>query len=310
MTNTLRTAALMALLIVLFVLIGEAIGGEQGMIIAFFFAVAMNFFSYWFSDKIVLMMYGAREVTREEAPELYDMVDRLRQRAGLPMPRLYVIPSEQPNAFATGRSPNHSAVAVTQGIVRLLNREELEGVIAHELAHIKHRDILISSIAATLAAAITMLARFAFFFGPAHDRDRGNALAGLLMLILAPLAAMLIQMAISRAREFAADRGGALICGKPRALARALEKLEAGVAHIPMEANPATAHMFIVNPLTGERMDNLFSTHPNTENRIRALEKLARDMGQLDGPSTSGATPARPWRVQQDHTAGTRGPWG
>jgi len=278
MSNTLRTAALMALLIVLFVLIGEAIGGEQGMIVAFFFAVAMNFFSYWFSDKIVLMMYGAREVTREEAPELYDIVDRLRQRAGLPMPRVYVIPSEQPNAFATGRSPKHSAVAVTQGIVRLLNREELEGVIAHELAHIKHRDILISSIAATLAAAITILARFAFFFGPAHDRDRGNALAGLLMLILAPLAAMLIQMAISRAREFAADRGGALICGKPRALARALEKLEAGVAHIPMDANPATAHMFIVHPFSGGGIARLFSTHPPTEERIRRLLELEQEL--------------------------------
>ncbi len=278
MSSGLRTAALMALLIVLFVLIGEAIGGQQGMIIAFFFAVAMNFFSYWFSDKIVLMMYRAREIQRQDAPELYDMVDRLRQRAGLPMPRVYVIPSEQPNAFATGRNPKHSAVAVTQGIVRLLNREELEGVIAHELAHIKHRDILISSIAATLAAAITMLARFAFFFGSSSDRDRGgNALAALLMLILAPLAAMLIQMAISRAREFAADRGGAQICGKPRALAQALQKLEQGVAHIPMEeANPATAHMFIVHPFSGGGIARLFSTHPPTEERIRRLLELER----------------------------------
>src|SRR5690606_1894212 len=216
MNNALRTGALMAVLIVLFALIGQAVAGQQGMIMALAVALMMNFASYWFSDKIVLSMYRAREVGRAEAPELYDMVDKLRQRAGLPMPKLYVIPSDQPNAFATGRNPDHSAVAVTNGIVRILSKEELEGVIAHELAHIKNRDILTSSIAATVAAAITLLARFALFFG--GGRDRENVFSALLMLILAPIAAMMIQMAISRSREFAADRKGAEICGKPRAL--------------------------------------------------------------------------------------------
>ncbi len=264
----------MAALIVLFALIGQALGGQQGMILAFVIAVAMNFGSYWFSDKIVLKMYRAQEVDRSQAPELYDMIDRLRERAGLPMPRVYVIPSNQPNAFATGRNPEHSAVAVTNGIVAMLNREELEGVIAHELAHIKHRDILISSVAATVAAAITMIARFALFFGGGRDRD--NALSGILMLILAPIAAMLIQMAISRSREFAADRGGAEICGKPRALASALQRLEQGARSVPMEANPSTAHMFIVNPFSGAMsgLRNLFSTHPPTQERIDRLMSM------------------------------------
>jgi heat shock protein HtpX len=277
MNNAIRTAALMAVLIVLFALIGRAIGGEQGMILAFGIAVAMNFASYWFSDKIVLRMYRAQEVGRQEAPELYEMVDRLRQRAQLPMPKLYVIPSNQPNAFATGRNPSHAAVAVTNGIVRLLGKEELEGVIAHELAHVKNRDILTSSIAATIAAAITLLARFALFFG-GGDRDRGNIFSTLLMLILAPIAAMLIQMAISRAREYAADRDGAAICGKPRALANALGRLQQGAAQIPMEANPSTAHMFIVNPFSGalQGIRQLFSTHPPTEERIRRLLELER----------------------------------
>ncbi|ARA94516.1 MAG: zinc metalloprotease HtpX [Bacteroidetes bacterium] len=275
--NGFRTAALMAVLIVLFALAGQAIGGQQGLFIAFGFAVLLNFGSYWFSDKIVLRMYGAHEVDRTTAPELVDMVDRLRQRAGLPMPKVYVIPSEQPNAFATGRSPSHAAVAVTNGIVRLLSREELEGVIAHELAHIQNRDILTSSIAATLASAITLLARFAFFFG-GSDRDRGGAVAGLLMLILAPIAAMLIQMAISRTREFAADRDGARICGRPRALANALARLQRGAEAVPMEANPGTAHMFIVNPFSGmmSGIQKLFSTHPPTEERIERLLELER----------------------------------
>lgn len=276
MANTFRTTALMAVLMVLFALVGRALGGQQGMLIAFGVAVAMNFGSYWFSDKIVLRMYRAQEVGPQEAPELYEMVDRLRQRAGLPMPKLYVIPSDQPNAFATGRNPSHAAVAVTNGITRLLGREELEGVIAHELAHVKNRDILTSSIAATIAAAITLLARFAFFFG--GDRDRGNALSGLLMLILAPIAAMLIQMAISRAREYAADRDGARICGKPRALANALSRLQQGAEHVRMDANPSTAHMFIVNPFAGalSGVRNLFSTHPPTEERIERLLALER----------------------------------
>lgn len=275
--NGLRSAALMAVLIVLFALLGQVLGGGQGLIIAFAVAVVMNFGSYWFSDKIVLKMYRAREVERGEAPELYDMVDRLRKQADLPMPRLYVIPSDQPNAFATGRNPSHAAVAVTSGITRLLDRDELEGVIAHELAHIQNRDILTSSIAATLAAAITLLARFALFFG-GGDRDRGNLLSSLLMLILAPIAAMLIQMAISRAREYVADRDGARICGKPQALASALARLQEGAERRPMEANPSTAHMFIVNPFAGALggIRQLFSTHPPTEERIARLMEMER----------------------------------
>ena len=273
MLNGVRTTALMAVMIVLFALVGQAIGGSDGMIIAFVVAVGLNFASFWFSDKIVLKMYRAHEIDRSDAPELYDMIDRLRNQAGLPMPKVYVIPSDQPNAFATGRSPNHSAVAVTNGITRMLNRDELEGVIAHELAHIQNRDILTSSIAATLAAAITMLARFAFFFG--GDR-RDNIFGSLLMMILAPIAAILIQMAISRAREFVADRDGAEICGKPGALASALARLQSGAERVPMDANPSTAHMFIVNPLAGalSGMRSLFSTHPPTEERIRRLREL------------------------------------
>jgi len=275
MHNGLRTAGLMAALIVLFALVGQAFAGQQGLIIAFVVAAAMNFGSYWFSDKIVLRMYRAQEIGRAEAPELYDMIDRLRQQAELPMPKVYVMPSNQPNAFATGRNPQHAAVAVTNGIVSLLSREELEGVIAHELAHIKNRDILTSSIAATIGAAITLLARFAFFFG-GGGRDRGNAISSLLMLILAPIAAMLIQMAISRAREFVADRDGALICGRPRALASALQRLQSGAERVPMNANPSTAHMFIVNPFSGalHGLQSLFSTHPPTEERIRRLIEM------------------------------------
>jgi heat shock protein HtpX len=274
--NAIRTAALMAALMVLFALIGNALGGQQGLILAFGFALLLNFGSYWFSDRIVLAMYRAREVGRSDAPDLYDMVDELRQRAKLPMPRVYVIPSEQPNAFATGRNPSHAAVAVTNGIVRLLGREELEGVIAHELAHVQNRDILTSSIAAAIASAITIVARFGFFFG--GDRDRGGAIASLALLILAPIAAMLIQMAISRTREFAADRDGAQICGKPRALASALERLHAGAQNIPMQGSPSTAHMFIVNPFSGGGVAfaRLFSTHPPVEDRIARLMELER----------------------------------
>jgi heat shock protein HtpX len=276
--NTLRTTALMAALIVLFALLGQALGGESGMLIAFGVAVVLNFGSYWFSDRIVLSMYRAKEIERADAPELVDMIDRLRTEAQLPMPRVYVIPSDQPNAFATGRNPAHSAVAVTNGIVRLLGREELEGVIAHELAHIRNRDILTSSVAATVGAAITMLARFGLFFG--SGRDRGGALSSILMLILAPIAAMLIQMAISRSREFAADRVGATISGRPRALASALERLHSGVETHRMDANPATAHMFIVSPFAGGMggIRNLFSTHPPVEARIERL--LAMEQGR------------------------------
>ncbi len=273
MTNALRSSALMAVLIILFVLVGQALGGQTGMLIAFGIAVAMNFGSYWFSDKIVLKMYKAQEVDRQSARALYDMVDRLRQNAGLPMPKVYIIPNDQPNAFATGRNPEHAAVAVTQGIMRLLNQEEIEGVIAHELAHVKNRDILTSSIAATIASGITMLTRFGLFFG---GRDRDNVFGSLLMLILAPIAAMLIQMAISRSREFAADRDGAAICGNPRGLANALLRLQQGSERIPMQANPSTAHMFIVTPFAGRLsgLRNLFSTHPKTEERVQRLMAL------------------------------------
>ncbi|MEX0820679.1 MAG: zinc metalloprotease HtpX [Rhodothermales bacterium] len=274
MLNGVRTTALMAVMMVLFALVGRALAGPNGMMIAFGVAVAMNFASYWFSDKIVLKMYKASEVDRGEAPELYDMIDRLRRKADLPMPKVYVIPGDQPNAFATGRNPAHAAVAVTSGIVRMLDRDELEGVIAHELAHIKNRDILTSSVAATLAAAITLIARFALFFG-GGDR-RGNAFSTILMLILAPIAAIMIQMAISRSREYVADRHGGEICGRPGALADALDKLQRGSERTPMDANPSTAHMFIVNPFAGAMsgMRSLFSTHPPTEERVRRLREL------------------------------------
>ena len=276
--NYFRTAALMAVLIVLFALAGSAIGGQQGLIIAFGVAVAMNFGSYWFSDKIVLKMYKAQEVGRQDAPELYDAVDRLRQNAGLPMPRVAIIPNDQPNAFATGRNPEHAVVAVTQGIMQMLDQRELEGVLAHELAHVKNRDILTSSIAATMAAAITLLARFGLFFGGGRDR---NIISTLAMLILAPIAAMLIQTAISRSREFAADRGGAEISGQPQALASALARMEEGVARRPMpegSTTDSTAHMFIVNPFSGKLsgIGKLFSTHPPTEERIRRLREMER----------------------------------
>ncbi len=274
--NGFRTTLLMTALIVLFVLIGQAIYGQQGMIIAFAIAVALNFGSYWFSDKVVLRMYRAQEVSREEAPELVDMVDRLRTAAGLPMPKVYVIPSDQPNAFATGRNPQHAAVAVTNGIVRILGSRELAGVIGHELAHVKNRDILTSAIAATVGSAITLLARFAFFFG--GGRDRGGAIASLMMLILAPIAAMIIQMAISRSREFVADRDGARIAGDPESLASALVNLQRSAERIPMRsASPTTAHMFIVTPFSGRRgIAKLFSTHPPMEERVKRLREMAR----------------------------------
>lgn len=276
-SNGFRTAALMAVLITLVALIGYALGGSNGLVIAFVIAVGMNFFSYWYSDKIVLKMYRGQEVGRAEAPELYDLVDELRQRAGLPMPKVYVVPSEQPNAFATGRNPENAAVAVTNGIVGRLSRDELAGVIAHELAHIKHRDILTSTIAATIASAITLLARFAIFV-PIGGRDNnGGGLSALLMLILAPIAAMLIQMAISRQREYAADEGGARISGNPDALASALARLQQGAERTPVAANPSTAHMFIVNPFAGRMggIASLFATHPPMEERIRRLRALS-----------------------------------
>jgi heat shock protein HtpX len=270
--NMFKTFLLMAVLTGALVLVGGYFGGEGGALMALVFAGAMNLASYFFSDKIVLKMYGARAVTREEAPELYAAVENLSRRAGLPMPRVAVFPKEQPNAFATGRNPKHAVVAATQGILRILDRDELEGVMAHELAHVKNRDILIASVAATLAGAIMMVARFGLFFG-GGDRDRGPAggVLGILVVILAPIAAFMIQAAISRSREYAADEGGAEISGKPRALASALRKLEAAAKQVPMEGNPATAHMFIVHPFRGGGLTKLFSTHPPTEERVERL---------------------------------------
>ena len=278
--NTLRTTLLMALLTVLLVLAGGAIGGRSGMTFALVMAGVMNFVSYWFSDKIVLAMYGAQEVSEADYPEFYGLVRQLAVSSGMPMPKVYIIPSETPNAFATGRNPEHAAVAATAGIMRILTRDELMGVMAHELSHVRHRDILISSIAATIAGAITYLAhmaQWAAIFGGGRDRDEegGGAFGMLFMAIVAPIAAMLIQMAISRSREYAADKGGAEISGNPLYLANALRKLEMANHQIPMEANPATAHMFIVNPLTGGGLMSLFSTHPPMEERVRRLEAMA-----------------------------------
>jgi heat shock protein HtpX len=279
--NGIKTAFLLTAIMVLFLLVGQALGGQEGLVIAFVLALVFNFFSYWYSDKIILRVYKAREITREQAPQLYTLVEKLVKNSGMPMPKVYVIPSSTPNAFATGRNPKNAAVAVTEGIVRLLNSEELEGVLAHELAHIRNRDILLSTIVATIVTAITYLSimgRFAFLFlGRGGDRDAGAAIGHLLMLILAPIAAMIIQMAISRAREYMADAGGAEICGKPMALANALKKLEMGVSRAPMqEANASTAHMFIVHPFRGGGITKLFSTHPPIPERIKRLEALTR----------------------------------
>ncbi len=282
-----RTALLLAALTGLFLAIGYLIGGEGGMLIALAVAAATNLFAYWNSDKVVLGMYGAQEVDRHSAPGFYGIVEQLAARAGLPMPRVYVVESDQPNAFATGRSPEHAAVCATTGLLRMLSSEELAGVIAHELSHVKNRDTLIMTITAMLAGAIGMLANFAFWFGQSRDSE-GNPnplgmVGSLVIMIVAPLAAMLVQMGISRGREYEADRSGAEISGRPLWLASALQKIEHAASQIGNEVadrNPATAHMFIVNPLHGGTMDNLFSTHPSTENRIRALHELAARMGQ------------------------------
>jgi heat shock protein HtpX len=279
--NTTKTIVLMVVLTVLLVFAGGALGGRQGMIMAFIFASVMNLVSYWFSDKIVLRMYNAREATETDAPVLYGITRDLAMRANLPMPKVYVIPSDAPNAFATGRNPKHAAVAATEGILRLLNRDELMGVMAHELSHVMNRDILIGTIAATMAGAISMLASMAqwgmIFGGGRRDDNQGsgNMIAAIAMMILAPIAAALVQMAISRSREYQADATGARISGNPMALASALKKLQMGSQRVPLEANPATAHMFIVNPLRGGGMVSLFSTHPPMEERIARLEQMA-----------------------------------
>lgn len=281
--NRLKTTLLLTCLTLLMVAMGSAIGGRGGMVFAFFMACAMNVFSYWFSDKIVLRMYGAQEITEMEQPDFYGMVRRLAIQAGLPMPKVYIIPSQSPNAFATGRNPEHAAVAATEGILRILTPQELEGVMAHELSHVMNRDILISTIAATIAGAISMLGnmlQWGAMFGAGRGDDEegaGGLIGSLAMAIIAPIAAMLIQMAVSRSREYLADESGARICGRPLALANALRKLHTASHMIPMqEARPASAHMFIVNPLTGGSLLKLFSTHPPMEERIARLESMAR----------------------------------
>ncbi len=280
MGNVFKTALLLAVLTALFLFIGRAVGGEQGMIMAFGLAVVMNVGAYWFSDKIVLRMYGAREVSEAEAPGLHGIVRRLSIAAGIPMPKVYIIPTDSPNAFATGRNPAHAAVAVTEGIMRLLSQDELEGVLAHELGHVRNRDILIGTIAATLAGAIMMLARFAqfaaIFGGGGRDRDEGGGgvLGMLFLAIVAPLGAMLVQMAVSRSREYLADETGARFCGRPESLANALQKISYASQRVPMQASPATAHMFIMSPLSGGGIMSLFSTHPPIEKRIERLRAM------------------------------------
>ncbi|MCX2724904.1 zinc metalloprotease HtpX [Roseibium salinum] len=308
--NYVRTAMLLAAMTALFMGIGFMIGGQGGMIIALAVAAAMNLFSYWNADKLVLRMHHAREVDERTAPELFRMVQRLASNADLPMPKVYLIDNPQPNAFATGRNPQNAAVAATTGLLDMLTAEEIAGVMAHELAHVKNHDTLIMTITATIAGAISMLANFAFFFG--GNRNNPLGIVGvLLMMIVAPLAAMVVQMAISRTREYAADRMGAEICGQPLWLASALGKIAGGVKRIhnpDAEASPATAHMFIINPLSGERMDNLFSTHPNTQNRIDELRKLANAGPAAGGRSFSGRSSAVPQTGSRESRP--KGPWG
>ena len=294
--NTFRTGLLLAGLTGLFLAIGYLLGGQGGMVLAFLFAAGTNLFAYWNADKMVLRMQGAREIDRSSAPEFYDIVANLASRAGLPMPKVYVMDNPQPNAFATGRNPQNASVAATTGLLQLLSRDEIAGVMAHELAHIKNRDTLVMTMTATLAGAISMLANFGFFFG---GRDRNNPLGplgGILLLILAPLAAMIVQLAVSRTREYGADHGGAEISGAPLSLASALHKISGAAQHISneaAEANPAMAHLFIVNPLSGQRMDNLFSSHPATENRVAELEKMAAEMDPRN--SFQNPAPKGPW---------------
>lgn len=276
--NTFRTALLLTAMTLLFVFVGAALGGQNGMMIAFVMAVAMNFFSYFYSDKLVLRMYGAKEVSEAESPWLHQTIRDLSMRAGLPMPKVYIIPTDQPNAFATGRNPSHAAVAVTNGVMRVLSREELTGVLAHEIAHVKNRDILIGTMAATIAGAISMIAnmaQWAMMFGGGRDDERGvNPVVAVVMMLVAPIAAMLIQMAISRSREYLADQTGAGLTHNPESLAQALIKIHNAATMIPMNAEPATAHMFIISPLSGDGFVSLFSTHPPVQKRVEALRNL------------------------------------
>ncbi|WP_084620524.1 zinc metalloprotease HtpX [Devosia chinhatensis] len=327
MFNAFRTFVLLAGMTALFMVVGYFIGGTGGMMMALVFAAGTNLFAYWNSDKMVLRMQNAVPVERSRAPELYDMVDTLSRRAGIPTPAVYVIETDQPNAFATGRDPKNAAVAVSSGLLRQLDTREVAGVVAHELAHIKNRDTLTMTITATLAGAISALAQFGLFFGGGNNRE--NPLGGigaLLMVFLAPLAAMIVQMAVSRTREYEADKDGAAISGDPLALASALNKiatLAGRQVNVAAERNPAMAHMYIVNPLNGARMDNLFSTHPDTGNRIAALQKLAGEMSLDDKgrrpqprprPASSGRDNGGGWRVptvgRTEDDGGARGPWG
>jgi heat shock protein HtpX len=301
---SLKTTLLLAIMTALIMIVGNLLGGRQGMIIALVMAAGMNFFSYWYSDKIVLKMYQAKEATPQQAPELFEMVQTLSRQAGLPMPRVYIIPKEAPNAFATGRNPDNAVVAVTQGLLTLMNRQEIMGVLAHELAHVKNRDILIGTIAATMAGAIMMMAtmaRWSAIFGGGHRDDNNGGGMGVIgmiaMSIIAPMAAMIIQMAVSRSREYLADATGAQIAGSPEGLARALEKLGSYSRRIPMDANPSTAHMFIVNPLSGKSLQSLFSTHPPVEERISRLRGARPASG-------SSAPPPPPPGGNRQETAG------
>ena len=313
--NYFKTAILLAAMTALFTGVGFVIGGQGGMMIAFVVAIGMNFFSYWNADKMVLKMHGAEQVDERSSPEYYRLIKELAGKAGLPMPKVYIMHNDQPNAFATGRNPEHAAVAATTGLLNMLTREELAGVMAHELAHVKNRDILTMTITATIAGAIGMLAQFGFLFGGNRDGERTNPIIMIAMMILAPMAAGLVQMAISRSREYQADKLGAQICGHPLWLANALKKISGIAAHVPnetAEANPASAHMFIINPLSGQNMDNLFSTHPDTQNRINALIDLAEKMGKGSGRGEM-RVEVRPWDEKRDNIvqdAGKKkGPW-
>jgi heat shock protein HtpX len=314
MSGFFRTALLLAAMTALFMGVGYLAGGQTGMLIAFFAAAAMNLFAYWNSDKMVLRMYGARQVDAQSAPELYGLVQQLAKAGDLPMPRVYVMDNPQPNAFATGRNPENSAVAVTTGLLQRLDRDELAGVVAHELAHIKHRDTLLMTITATLAGAISMLANFGLYFGGNRDSGGTGIIGGILLVILAPIAAALVQFGISRGREYEADRIGAEISRTPQALASALRRISSAaeeIPNMPAERNPASAHLFIVNPLSGARLDNLFSTHPNVENRIAQLNAIAADMGQAvtGGHAEEARNTSGPW-ASTPGFATRRGPWG